>query len=229
MIDMHNHVLFGVDDGCKTIEESIQMIEKAVSVGVTDLICTPHYAPLRGYVVSWEEITENFKMLQQKVQEQNIQIRLYLGREIDEIKNIDELLQNKTIQTINNTKYVLVDFGMNKTDIDEYCYELIINGYKPIVAHPERYNYITDPKEFHKWRRTGALLQINASSLFHPKNKQVKKQVEYLLKNGLVDLIGSDCHRNDKNYEDFEKTYKVVQKKYKGNTINASFLLEGGS
>jgi len=228
MIDMHNHVLFGVDDGCKTIEESIQMITKAVHVGVTDLICTPHYAPLRGYVASWEVITNNFNQLQQKVQELQLPIHLYLGREIDEIKNIDELLKNKTIQTINNTKFVLVDFGMNKTDIDEYCYELIIHGYTPIIAHPERYNYVSDTKEFHKWRKTGALLQINASSLFHPKNKQVKKQVDYLLKNGLVDLIGSDCHRNDKNYEDFEKTYKSIQKKYKGNKINASFLVEGG-
>lgn len=225
MIDMHNHVLFGLDDGCKTIEESIQMIQKAVSVGVTDLICTPHYAPLRGYVASWELITNNFKKLEQRVQELQIPIHLYLGREIDEVKHIEELLQNKTVQTLNNTTYVLVDFGMNKTDIDEYCYELIINGYKPIIAHPERYNYITDYKDFHKWKKTGALLQINASSLFHPKNKQVKKQVEYLLKQGLVDLIGSDCHRNDKNYEDFQKACKVMDKKYKGNKNDASFLL----
>ena len=229
MIDMHNHVLYGVDDGCKTIEESLTMIQAAVDEGVTDIIFTPHYAPMRGYVANNKDIEERFDAIQEAITKQGTPVSVYLGREIDEVKGIEELLQNNTISTINNTKYVLVDFGMKKTDVDEYLYELIINGYKPIVAHPERYNYIKDTTDFHKWKKTGALLQINASSLFHPKNKQVKKHVKYLLKHGLVDLLGSDCHRNPRNYQDFAKAMQLIEKKYSNNSLKQEILLAGGS
>lgn len=213
MIDMHNHILFGVDDGCQTIDESIRMIEKAHDVGVTAMILTPHYAPLRGYVASHDTIQDKFHELKQAIDERAIPVHLYLGREIDEVKDIDALLKEGTVQTMNGTNYVLVDFGMSKTDIDEYCYELIINGYKPIIAHPERYNYIDDEQLYHRWKKTGALLQVNASSLFHPKNKQTKKVIKYLIKHKLIDLIGSDSHRAPKNYDDFAKGYELLEKK----------------
>jgi len=225
MIDMHNHVLFGVDDGCATLEESIAMIEQAVKVGVTDLIVTPHFAPMRGFVADRSTIDANFVQMNDAVREHNLPISLYLGREIDEVSDIETLLAEATVQTMNNTKYVLVDFGMKKADIDEYVYELVIRGYKPIIAHPERYNYITDTDEFHRWRQTGALLQINATSLFHPKNKLVKKHVQYLLKHGLVDMVGSDCHKNPRNYDDFAKAIKTVQKKYPNNVLKHEVLL----
>lgn len=210
---MHNHILFGVDDGCKTIDESIEMIQKAVSVGVTDMILTPHYAPMRGYVASNDEINKNFTELQNKVQGLNIPINLFLGREIDEVKDLEQLLNSGEVKTLNNTKYVLLDFGMKKADVDEYIYEMIIAGYKPIIAHPERYNYITDFTALKEFRKTGALLQINASSYFRPKNKQTKKLIQYIVKNGIVDLIGSDCHRNPKNYDDFSNLVKILRKK----------------
>lgn len=202
------------------------MLETAVQVGVTDVICTPHYATMRGYVADASKVKTHFENLKQAVQEHSLPLRLYLGREIDEVKDIELLLKEGTVQTMNHTKYVLVDFGMKKADVDEYVYNLILNGYKPIIAHPERYNYVTDTKDFHTWRKTGALLQINASSLFHPKNKQVKKHVSYLLKHGLVDMIGSDCHRNPRNYEDFAKAMAIVAKKYPNNVLKHSVLFE---
>jgi len=219
MIDMHNHILFGVDDGCKTIEDSIAMIQKAVSVGVTEMILTPHYAPNRGYVASIELIQQNFQILKDKVKELNIPLNLYLGREIDEVENLEVLLKSNDAQTLNNTNYVLLDFGMKKTDVDEYIYEVIIAGYKPIIAHPERYNYISDMNDFIKWRKTGALLQLNATSFFHTKSKTTKKQAQYLLKNGLVDLVGSDCHRNPKYYDDYLEIHNLISKKFKKNIL----------
>lgn len=229
MIDMHNHVLFGVDDGCNTMEESIAMVEAANDAGVTDIILTPHYGPLRGYVADWTTIQSHMKQLQQAIANRELPVKLYLGREIDEIKHIEELLKSGTVQPMNHTNYVLVDFGMKKTDVDEYIYELIIQGYQPIIAHPERYNYIKDPSEFKKWRQTGALLQINASSVFHPKNKQVKKYVNYMLKHGLVDMVGSDCHRNPKNYQDFGKAMKLIEKKYPTIQLQHDRLLKESS
>jgi protein-tyrosine phosphatase len=227
MIDMHNHLLFGVDDGCKTIEESLVLIQKAISIGVTDIILTPHYAPLRGYVKSVADIHSKFQELQQKVVDLQLPVKLYLGREIDEVDDLLDLLVSKKVQTINDSNYVLLDFGMRKTDIDEYVYELIIQGYKPIIAHPERYSYIEDVKYFHKWKKTGALLQLNASSLYHPKNKQVKKHAIYLLKNGLIDFVGSDCHRNPQSYDDFLQANEKIVKKYPLNVLKTEQLLRG--
>lgn len=227
MLDMHNHVLYGVDDGCQTIEESLTMIRKAESIGVTDLLLTPHYGPMRGYVATNDVIESKIEELKQRLDKENISVRLHLGREIDEVDNIQDLLAAGVVKTLNATKFVLVDFGMKQTDVDEAVYELIINGYQPIIAHPERYNYISDPQDFHKWKRTGALLQLNATSVYHPKNKQVKKHALYLLKHGLVDFIGSDGHRSEKNYDDFAKLMKKLPAKYSNNRLRHDELLGG--
>lgn len=213
MIDMHSHILYGVDDGCKTIEDSIKMINKALSVGVTDIILTPHYAPLRGYVASFDEVNDRFIELKEKIIELGIKINLFLGREIDRIDDIGRLLSQKVVHPINHTKFVLIDFGMEKTDIDEYCYEIILHGYIPIIAHPERYNYIKNENEYKKWKKTGALIQINASSLVHTKSKNTKKVAKFLLKNNLVDFIGSDVHNNEASYDYFKQAFRLISKK----------------
>jgi protein-tyrosine phosphatase len=215
MLDMHNHIIYGVDDGCKTIEDSIGLIEKAISVGVTDIIMTSHYAKLRGYVASNDEIITKFNEIQKVVKEKKLKVNLYLGREIDYFPGMDEIIDQGIIETLNGTNYVLVDFGMKKTDIDEAIYNLIIAGYKPIIAHPERYNYVNDYNLYHKWKQTGALLQINATSLFHPKNKTVKKITKYLIKNNLVDFVGSDTHSKQRNFDDFAKAYKKINNDFK--------------
>jgi|LGOV01.1.fsa_nt_gb protein-tyrosine phosphatase len=223
MLDMHCHLLPGVDDGCDTFEQSIEMIKKAISVGITDIIITPHYAPLRGYVVASNLIKDRFDELLDVVKKERLNINLYLGREIDEIEDIEVLLNNGEIETLNNTKFVLIDFGMQKADIDEYCYGLIINGYKPIIAHPERYNYVSSTDDYHQWKKTGALIQINATSLLKSRNKKTRANAKYLLKNGLVDFIASDCHGFVKQYDSFKEVNDLVIKKYKNIKINSNF------
>jgi protein-tyrosine phosphatase len=227
MIDIHNHILFGLDDGCKTIDESLMMLSKAVEAGVKELILTPHYGPLRGYVKSHDFAWRTFEELQSAVTKQRIPLRLHLGREIDEIDDLTDLLNQNKLETLAKTKYVLLDFGMKKTDVDEYIYELVISGYKPIIAHPERYTYVDNFKDFNKWRQTGALLQLNASSMFHPKNKDEKKKTKYLLKHGLVDLVASDAHRNPKRFTDLRVAIKKINKKYPQNQLKFDRILGG--
>lgn len=209
MIDMHSHILYGVDDGCKTIEDSIAMIEKAIHVGVSDLVLTPHYAPHRGYMISSEEIQKRFLVLEDEVTKLNLPIKLYLGREIDHIEDIIDLLQEHKIETIHDSNYILVDFGMKKASIDEACYEIITQGYIPIIAHPERYHSIYTKEDYKQWKKTGAKIQIDASSLIHSKSRRAMKNARYLLKNNLVDFIASDVHSNEKTYDHFEKALKL--------------------
>ena len=126
---------------------------------------------------------------------------------------------------MNNTKYVLVDFGMKRVYIDDYLYELIIRGYTPIIAHPERYNYIKSYSEYHKWKKTGALIQINATSINKSKNKRTKKNVLYLLKNNLVDFIASDCHRVSDNFDSLKDALDLINKKYKDIKLKSKILI----
>lgn len=212
---MHTHILHGVDDGCQTIEESLRMIHKAIEVGVTDLMVTPHYAPLRGYKVPYEEKWKKYKELQKAVKDKNLNINLYVGREIDAIEKMDIQLEKEHLHTIYGTEFVLVDYGMEKMNIDEHIYHLVIAGYKPIVAHPERYNHIHDCKLYERWEKTGALLQINASNVTNPQNAMIKKRVKYLIKNKLIDLVSTDAHCNPDVYDDLEKAINYVENKQK--------------
>lgn len=215
MVDIHSHILFGIDDGCKTLEESIFMLKCAIDEGIKKIILTPHYSTLRGYTESNRIITENFNKLKDAAKVQKLNIELFLGREIDEIKQIDSDLISSDSLSMNNTNYLLLDFGMEKTNIDEYCYHLLLNGYIPIIAHPERYSYIKNPEMFQRWKRTGALIQVNANSIWKPESKTVKKRIKYLFKNNLVDFIASDTHTSEINYYNLRKARTHIRKKYK--------------
>lgn len=219
MIDIHCHLIPNVDDGSKSLEESIELIKKAISIGVTDIILTSHYGSQRGYISTHEEVVDGYNLLVEETQKLNLRINLYLGREIDATEDVESLLKTKTVETLNNTKYVLIDFGMEKADIDDICYDLVIAGYKPVIAHPERYRY-TKISDFVKWKKTGALIQMNATSLFHNSSKEVKKKAKYLLKYNLIDILASDTHRWEHTYIEFDKVTKLIEKKYKKIDLN---------
>ncbi len=210
MIDIHTHILFDLDDGCKTIEDSLRTLRNAESVGVTDIICTPHCSTKRGFDFNKEKLIQNYNILQQKIKEENININIYLGSEVDDGRSMFDRLKNNSCVMLNDTKYILVDFGFSNTDIDEVLYELIVLGYKPIVAHPERYKD-KELNQIKKWKKTGALIQLDVDSLF--KGKQTVKFFKEIIKHQLADFIASDTHGQDDSYTNMKKAYDYVQKK----------------
>jgi len=224
MIDIHTHLLFGVDDGCKTLEDSIKMIESALSYGITDIILTPHYSYLRKYTANRRKAEENFLILKGVIKHRGIKMNLYLGSEIDETDDIFDFLENKECNTMNDTKYVLIDFGMKKCNIDDYCYELIVNGFIPIIAHPERYSYVKDISEYKKWRETGALIQINAGSIFNKHSAQTKKMARLACKLRLVDFVASDAHTDPVRFANLIKAYHHGSKKSDKENIEKIFF-----
>lgn len=223
MIDMHCHLLHDVDDGVKSLEEAISQIKEGVYYGVTDYVLTPHYRPTKEFVETTESLQLVFEQLLYEVKDQNIDVNLFLGREIDEVKNLKELLANKTVSSMNDTSYLLLDFGVNKANIPEYIYEAKLLGYTVIVAHIERYKYIDTIESFNTIKKEGALIQINASSIVSPRNRRIKKKVKLLLKNKLVDFVATDAHRNPESYRQFHDAYQVVSKKYGKEYANEIF------
>ena len=211
MIDIHTHLLPCVDDGSPDMQTSIELIKDEIKQGVTDIFVTPHYFKYRGYLSPVEENIKIFERLKEEVKSNDLNVKLYLGNEIYYNKLTISDLQDGLIKTLGKSKFVLVEFSLSveDEDIPEAVNNLTAKGYIPIIAHPERYPYITDINNYVYLKRMGALIQLNASSIIGDYGRKVKKFVLRLIKNNLVDFVASDIH--DFRMSCLKKAYKVVE------------------
>ena len=209
MIDIHSHILFGVDDGAKDIEESIELLKQAVSVGYTDIVCSSHY-----YIGLYENrnYLTNFNLLQEEIKRLNIPINIYLGNEF----NLDsEYFSHKErINNINNGKYFLVEIKSNimYSICKDFFQILLEKGMTPIFAHVERYNQIR-VEELIELSQMGVVLQMNLGSAVGELPK-----VKYLLENRCIDIIATDTHKYGKRdyniKEKLDKLKSIVGEEY---------------
>ena len=195
MIDIHSHLLFGVDDGSRTLEESVHVIKKLSEVGYTDIILTPHYINDSTYVSTREENLDVLKRLKVGLIRNNVNVNLYLGNEIYIDSEIANLLKNNIISSLNDTKYLLIELPMSGES--EIYYDIFLDlinmGYKVILAHPER--YISFQKDFNKiyeLKELGVLLQSNVGSVLGDYGRGAKKTIKRLLKENLITFMGTD-------------------------------------
>ena len=211
MIDFHSHILPGIDDGSKNLEQSISMVNEAREAGFTKIISTSHY--MENY---YECNEKERKQLIEQVQNKVEGIELYLGNEIYITNNMIELLKNGQASTINDTKYVLFEFPLINTkpmNDREVIYRLIENGYIPIVAHPERYPFIQEnPNYIFELEEMGTLFQANYGSIIGRYGNKAKKTLKILLKNHLISFFGSDVHRPEQIYNKMAKIIKKLKK-----------------
>ena len=210
MIDFHSHILPAIDDGSKSIEDSIQILREAREAGFSKIISTSHY--LEGY---YEVEEEERKRLIQELRNEDIGLELYVGSEIYITENMIDLLKGKKASSINNSKYVLFEIPMNNKTMltKEIIYRLIENGYVPVLAHPERYSFIQqNPEELEELVDMGALCQSNYGSIIGLYGKKTEKTVKKLLKNNLIHFFGSDVHRQEQIYNKIPKAIKKIKK-----------------
>lgn len=196
MIDIHTHVIPCVDDGSPNLETSIAMIKHEIEIGVNEIYCTPHHIYSR-YEKSVEEIKEKFNLLNQEVKNLNLPIKLYLGQEIcyTHREDILGMLKSGKLLTLNNTNRVLLEFSFHREpeDILDIIYNFGVNGYEVIIAHVERYEWMTYDKVV-ALRNEGAKIQINSNSYLGLESWHEKRFTRKLLKNSLVDYVASDTH-----------------------------------
>lgn len=211
MIDFHSHILPGIDDGSRNLEQSIAMVNEAKKAGFTKIISTSHY--MENY---YECNERDRRQLLKKVQENVQGIELILGNEIYITNNIIELLQNGQASSINGTKYVLFEFPLITTrpmNDKEVIYRLVENGYIPIIAHPERYPFIQEnPDYLFELEEMGALFQSNYGSIIGMYGLKAKKTLKILLKSNLISFFGSDVHRPEQVYNKMPKIIKKLKK-----------------
>lgn len=215
-IDLHSHVLCGIDDGSKTIEESIEILKQYEEMGFKDIIATPHYIEETTYNSNNKQKKEIIKKLNQQIKKNKLNINIHIGNELYISNNILELLSKKEISTLNNSKYLLIELPMNNeiSNLNNIVFELLSNDIIPIIAHPERYSYIQkDIKKIEKLVNQGVLLQINYGSIIGLYGKQAKKISKKMLKNNLVSLLGTDIHHpNNETYININKIRKKLVK-----------------
>lgn len=211
MIDVHCHILPNVDDGSKSNVVSRQLLLKAINEGITDICFTPHFSRIDNYVYKKKDLFYKFEQF--KSLNSDLKINMYLGNELMINSDLDELLNHDELLTINNSKYILVEFPFDKykEDYDEYLYNLTISGYKIIIAHPERYSYVLDDYKFvERWTKNDYYLQVNQSSFNDHKRK---KLIFNLLEQGKVSLVASDAHNEHRSITLID-AYNLVSKKF---------------
>ena len=215
MIDIHSHLLFGIDDGSKSIEESIYIINKLSKIGYTDIILTPHFINGSSYMSSRENNLELLKKLKVGLIKYKVPVNLYLGNEIYIDSEIIDLFKKGIISSLNNSKYLLIELpmsGENEIYYDVFL-DLINMGYKVILAHPER--YISFQKDFNKvyeLKELGVLFQCNVGSILGDYGSNAKKTIKRLLKEHLISFMGTDIHHNKKDYMFVENAKKKFRK-----------------
>ena len=196
MFDIHTHIIPGVDDGSPNLETSINMIKHEIEIGVDSIICTPHHIYHR-YEKTVEEIKKQFELLKSEVEKQNLPVKLYLGQEICYTHREDQIkmLKEGKLLTLNNTNRILLEFSFTREpeDVLDVIYNFSVNGYEVIIAHVERYEWMTLDK-VKDLRKEGALIQINSNSYLGLTTWKEKRFTKKLLKLGLVDYVASDTH-----------------------------------
>ena len=209
MVDVHSHILPFVDDGSKSIEDSLKILELEALNDVKSVILTPHYKH-NIYDTPFEELKKTYETFKDAIQEKGIPVKVYLGQEVYCTNRIYELLKEGKVSTINGTKCILLEFNYyDEQDIADYVFNLKMLGYTPIIAHVERYIYL-DWHNLFDLKQLGALIQVNASSITGEEGKTIRRRVLKAIKQGLVDFVGSDIH-HDREMP-MKNAYKTVQK-----------------
>ncbi len=225
MKDLHCHLLYGIDDGSKSIEESIELLKESKKQGIDEIILTPHYIEDSKYMCDNKEKNKLYKELVKRVEKENIDIKLYVGNEIFFTSNMIQLIKDKKVQTLNKSKYVLFEFPMNHiyNNTSVIINELVSHGYVPVLAHPERYRAFQEhPDLAEEYLRCGVLLQANFTSLFGKYGSKAKKILKYYLKNKWITFLGSDTHHDIKL--DHKKLYKKILKLSKDQEYTENIL-----
>ena len=214
MIDFHNHILPGIDEGSKNMEETIKLIQEAKEVGFDKIIFTPHYKE-NFYEVKVPEKEKIFNAVCENVKKDKLDIELFLGNEVYMASDdIEEMLNDSKISTINNTKYLLFELPFNSMPLNLYdmIYEIQRWKMTPILAHPERYSFVqTNPELVYDLVERGVLMQQNYGSILGQYGKRAQIIAKNMLQANLVHFLGSDVHRVDSVYKNVSKSLSKIE------------------
>ena len=214
--DIHNHILFGVDDGARSESEMRQILDASYTDGVRHLCFTPHYHP--GYFGEHQEqIAAAFELAEAYAAARYPDLCLYLGNELRYERSCIQWLEQGRCQTLNHTDCLLVDFLYPEPaeNILDAMLRVLNAGYTPVLAHVERYEkFHRDLREIDRLKSWGVILQVDAQSPLGGLGRGSKIRSRRLLSAGVVDLIASDAHNQTSRPPQLRPCYDFVSQKY---------------
>lgn len=225
--DMHSHLLPGIDDGSPDAATSVAYIKAMMKLGYEKFITTPHIYP-DLYPNTRETILAAHGVLKQKLKEEQVDVEIIPAAEyfIDDLF-ADRLKNKEPLLTIHkNWVLVEISFMTPPPDLNNILFDLIVHGYQPVLAHPERYSFYHNQKEiFHRFKDQGCLLQINLLSLSGYYGRGAQEAAQYMLQEKIVDLMGTDLHhQRHLDAMHHPALFADVQKALQTNTILNSSL-----
>jgi protein-tyrosine phosphatase len=194
--DMHSHLLPGLDDGLKTLDETIVFINELYKLGYRKLICTPHVI-FDIYPNNPETILSKLDLVHSELKKTNIDITVEAAAEyMVDLEMEKYILSGQPLLTFgNNLILIEMSYVGASPNIEQVIFQLRLKGLQPVLAHPERYIfYHYDFENYHRFIDLGCLLQVNLLSLSGYYGKPVKTIAEKLLKDKIIDLLGTDMH-----------------------------------
>ncbi len=222
MIDMHSHILWGLDDGSQSLDMSVSMLRMAVEAGTTDVFATPH-VNRHGIIPSWNEIMEKIETLQQKANEANIPIRIHPGAEVElNYDTMQFIKEGSREYCLAESRYLLIELTEQSQpkQVQEMGYELMMRGFVPVLAHPERYDRIMEhPGRVLEWMQHGLLTQSNTGSFIGAFGNAVQKRAEDLMKRNMICFLGSDAHRIEFRTTNTQETQNTLQHTKEGQAL----------
>ncbi|MGM9946453.1 tyrosine-protein phosphatase [Floccifex sp.] len=218
MIDIHSHIVWGIDDGMPSEEDMKIAFQMAKEDGIKIICSTPHFIG--------EQLTkQRFDFMRKQQREarkiaREYGIQLAFGCELFLNTDVYSCLRNNLFDSLNQSRYLLCEFDVRKdihkiVDFNEFLYEIEINGYVPCIAHVERYfGDGLDYEILNDWKQKGYVFQVNRSSLLGIHGETIEKNAWELLKKGYVHVIASDCHRaNGRRISCLSDVYEMIKKK----------------
>lgn len=226
-IDIHSHILPGVDDGSDGFDMSMRMLRRAADDGISGIILTPHNKPGHRHR-HFSEIRSRMEGLRKMMSEDSINIDLYMGSELYYRNGLLEEIENDTAGTLAGSRYVLVEF--NPPEDYDYIrngiYSLLTGGYYPILAHAERYRNVCAGKYgIGDLIEMGCYIQVNAGSVMGKAGPKAKRFVKNMLRQRQIHFIATDAHDLEKRAPYLSDCAHFISKKY-GEDYSEKLLCE---
>lgn len=233
MIDIHTHILPGIDDGSRDLYESLEMAQIAAEAGTKVMVATPHCNLPRNFRKNFfdEAYRSLFDSTEQAIRAEKIPLRLLPGMEVYITEDLPKLLADGKIMPLNGSRYVLMEFDM---DGDPAFARYILprirsTGAVPVIAHVERYRFLQeDPLLALQWRKSGDVIQCNKASFQGRFGRRERDTAYYLLDCGLVDVIASDTHRPAVRTPDMGEAYAMLSIHYPEEYLQQLFYTNPG-
>lgn len=234
MIDIHSHILPGIDDGAQTEQDSLAMAKAAVEDGISTIFATPHHRN-GAYDNDRDAILKSVDLLNKLLESENVPLNVLPGQEVRINGDYTEELKSGELLPLNHTRYIMVEFASGH--VPRYAMQMLFDiqviGFIPIIVHPERNRELLErPKMLHEFVKKGALTQITAGSVTGKFGKNVQKFTQQIIEANLTHFIASDAHNTTTRGFSMTDAFEFVSKEYGMNLAhmyldNAELLAEG--